>query len=58
MNETKQALRCIANGKAMRLNELPAELLELVLSDSSNKIFLAFLAIIVAVWMMGGVPQE
>ena len=48
----------MANGKAMRPDELPAELLKLGLSDSSHEILLAFHDIIVAVWMTGEVPQE
>ena len=48
----------MANGKAMRPDELPAELLKLGLSDSSLEILLAFHDIIVAVWMTGEVPQE
>ena len=48
----------MATSKAMRPNELPAELLKLGLSDSSRKILLAFHGIIVAVWMTGEVPQE
>ena len=58
VNETKKALRSIANGKAMGPDELPAKLLKLGLSDSSHKIFLAFHCIIVAVWVRGEVPQE
>ena len=48
----------MANGKAMRPDEQPAELLKLGLSDSSHEILLAFHDIIVAVWMTGEVPQE
>ena len=48
----------MANVKAMGPDELPAELLKLVLSDSSHEILLAFHDIIVAVWMTGEVPQE
>ena len=48
----------MSNGKAMGRNELPAELLKLGLSDSSNKIFLAFHGIIVTEWTTGDVPQE
>ena len=58
VNETKKALRSMANDKAMGLDELPAELLKLGLSDSSHEISLAFHGIIVAVWMTGEVPQE
>ena len=58
MRETKKALRSMANGKAMWLDELPAELLKLGLFDSSHKTLLAFHGIIVAVWMTGEVPQE
>ena len=58
VNETKQALRSMANGKAMGLDELTAELLKLGLFDSSHEILLAFHGIIVAVCMTGGVPQE
>ena len=58
MNETKQALRSMANGKAMEPEELLAELLKLGLSDSFREIFVAFHGIIVAVWMTGDVPQE
>ena len=58
VSETKQALRSMANGKAMGPDELPAELLKLGLSDSSHEILLAFHDIIVAVWMTGEVPQE
>ena len=58
VNETKKALRSMANGKAMGPDELPAELLKLGLSDSSHEILLAFQGIIVAVWMTGEVPQE
>ena len=57
-NETKKALRSMANGKAMGPDELPAELLKLGLSDSSHEILVAFHGIIVAVWMTGEVPQE
>ena len=48
----------MANGKAMGPDELPAELLNLGLSNSSHEILLAFHDIIVAVWMTGKVPQE
>ena len=48
----------MANGKAMGPDELPAELLNLELSDSFHEIFLAFHSIIVAVWMTGEVPRE
>ena len=58
VNETKQALRSMVNGKAMGLDELPAELLKLELPDSSHKILLAFHGPIVAVWMTEEVPQE
>ena len=58
MDETKKALRSMANDKAMGLDELPAELLKLGLSDSSHEIVLAFHGIIVFVWMTGEVPQE
>ena len=47
----------MANGKAMGPDELPAEVLKLVLSDSSHEILLAF-HIIGAVWMTREVPQE
>ena len=49
VNKTKQALRYMANGKAMEPDELPAELLKLGLSDSSHKVLLEFCGIIVAV---------
>ena len=58
VSETKKVLRSMANGKAMGLDELPAELLKLGLSDSSHEILLAFHDIIVAVWMTGEVRQE
>ena len=58
VSETKNALRSMANGKAMGPDELPVELLKLGLSDSSHEILLAFHDIIVAVWMTGEVPQE
>ena len=58
VNETKQALRSMVNGKAMGLDELPAELLKLELPDSSHKILLVFHGPIVAVWMTEEVPQE
>ena len=58
VSETKKALRSMVNGKAMGPDELPAELLKLVLSDSSHEILLAFHDIIVDVWMTGEVPQE
>ena len=48
----------MAKGKAMGPDELPAELLKLGFSDSSQEILLAFHDIIVAVWMTGEVPQE
>ena len=57
-NETKKALRSMANGKAMGPDELPAGLLKLGLSDSSHEVLLAFRCIIVVVWMTGEVPQE
>ena len=49
VNETKKALRSMANGKAMGPDELPAELLKLGLSDNFHEILLAFHGIIVAV---------
>ena len=58
VNETKKTLRSMTNGKAMRPDELPAELLRLGISDSSHEILLAFHGIIVAVWMTGEVLQE
>ena len=58
VSETKKALRSMVNGKAIGPDELPAELLKLVLSDSSHEILLAFHDIIVDVWMTGEVPQE
>ena len=58
VDETKQALRFMVNSKAMRPNELPAELPKLGLSNSSHEILLAFHVIIVAVWMTGEVPRE
>ena len=58
VSETKKALRSMVNGKAMGPDELPAELLKLMLSDSSHKILLAFHDIIVDVWMTGEIPQE
>ena len=58
MNGTKQALRFMANGKAIGPDELPAELPKLGLSDSSHETLLAFLGIIVAWWMAEEVPQE
>ena len=58
VNETKKALRYMANGKAMGLDKLPAELLRLGLFDSYHEILLAFHGIIVDVWMTGEVPQE
>ena len=48
----------MANGKAMGLDELPAELLKLGLSDSFHEILLAFYDIVGAVWMTGEVPQD
>ena len=58
VSETKNALRSMANRKAMGPDELPVELLKLGLSDSSHEILLAFHGLIVAVWMTGEVPQE
>ena len=58
VSETKKALRSMANGKVMGPDELPAELLKLGLSNSSNEILLAFHDIIVAVWITGEVLQE
>ena len=58
VNETKKALRYMANGEAMGPDELPAELLKLGPPDSSHEILLAFDGIIVAVRMTGEVPQE
>ena len=58
VSETKKALRSMVNGKPMGPDELPAELLKLVLSDSSHEILLAFHDIIVDVWMTGKVPQK
>ena len=58
VNETKHALKSMANGMVMGQDELPVELLRLGLSDSSHEILLAFHGIIVAVWMTGEVPQE
>ena len=58
VNETKKALRSMANSKTMGPDELPAELLKFGLSDSSHKILLAFHGIIVAVRIAREVPQE
>ena len=58
VNETKKSLRSMANGKVMGPDKLPAELLKLGLSDSSHEILLAFHGIIVAVWVIGELPQE
>ena len=58
MNETKQALRSMANGKVMGPDELPAELLDLGLSDCSHEILLAFHGNIMTVWMTGEVLSE
>ena len=58
VDETKQALRPMANGKVMGPDELPAELLKLGRSDSSHEILLAFDGILVTVQMTGEVPQE
>ena len=58
VNETKQALRSVVNGKAMGSDELPSELLRLGLSGSSHEILIAFYGIIVAVWMTGEVPRK
>ena len=49
MEETKHALRCMGNDKAMGSDELPGELLKIGLSDSFYKILLIFHGIIVAV---------
>ena len=49
VEETKQALRSMADDKAMGSDELPGELLKLGPSDSSHKTLLIFLGIIVAV---------
>ena len=58
VSETKKALRSMANGKAMGPDELPAELLKLGLSNSSNEILLAIHDITVAVWIAREVLQE
>ena len=58
VNETKQALRSMTNGKAMGPDELSAELLKLGLSNSSHETLLAFHGITVAVWMTEDVSQE
>ena len=49
VEETKQALRSMVNGKAMGSNELPWELVKLGLSDISHKILLIFHGIIAVV---------
>ena len=58
MNGAKQALRPMANGKAMGSDELPVELLQLGFSANSYEILLAFHSIILAMRMTGEVPQE
>ena len=58
MSETENALRSMANVKAMGPDELPAELFKLGLTDSSHEILFAFHDTIVAVWMTGEVQQE
>ena len=58
VDEINEALIYMSNGKAMRPGELPAELVKLGLSDSSDGILHAFHGIIVVVWMTMGVPQE
>ena len=58
VNETKQALRSMTNGKVMGPDKLPAELLKLGRSDSSHEILLAFHGIFVTVRMTREVPQE
>ena len=56
MDEINKALIYMFNGKAMRPGELPAELVKLGLSDSSDEILHAFHGIIVVVWMTMGIP--
>ena len=58
VNEMKQALGSMTNGKAIGPDELPAELLKLGIFNSFHEILLAFHGIIVAVWMTGKVPLE
>ena len=58
VDETKQTLRHMVNGKAMGPDKLPAKLLKLGLSDSSHETLLAFHGIILAVLMTGEVPQD
>ena len=58
VDETKQALTPMANGKATKPHELPSELLKLGLCGSSYEILLTFHIILVAVWVTGVVPQE
>ena len=58
MDETKQALISMANGKAMGPDELLAELLKLGLCDSCHEILLTFHGILAAVWMAEEVPRE
>ena len=48
----------MANGKAMGPDELPADLLKLGLSNSSNEILLAINDITVAVWITRELLQE
>ena len=53
MDETKQALKSIANDKAIEPDELPVEMPKLGLPDSSHEILLTFHGIILAVRMTG-----
>ena len=58
MDKAKQALKVMANHKAIKPDELPAELLKFGLSDSFHEILSAFHGIIVDVWVTEEVPQE
>ena len=57
LGETEEAIRGMANSKAVGPDDLPAEVIKLFL-DGDQGLLYDFHAIIVAVWQTGEVPQQ
>ena len=58
IDETADAIRSLSNGKAVGPDELPAELLKILLDGNDTSGLQRFHAIIVDIWGGGAVPQD
>ena len=56
--EVGEAIRAMANRKAVGLDGLPAELLKILTDERDSDTLVNLYDIVVAVWRGGGVPQQ